>query len=410
MALSVPIAPTEGLTVQAFLFALIAILVSGKLLGELAERLGQPAVLGELLAGVLLGGSFLGVVDPETEVIHLLAEVGVILLLFEIGLETDLRRLLKVGTASTAVAIVGVAAPFGLGYGVAAAMGLAALPAVVTGAALTATSVGITARVLSDLGRLQEPESQIVLGAAVLDDVIGLIILGVVAELVSGAAVTLPGIGLTAVRAFGFLGAVLLVGRLLVPPVFRWLEGLGRKETVGTMAVVLAFLTANLADAAGSALIIGAFAAGLVLAPTPQAKTVQSGVVSLGQLFVPIFFVSVGAAVEIRSFTEPRVLAIGLALIAVAIAGKVVAGYAPFWFRGNKAVVGVGMVPRGEVGLIFAQLGLTTGVLDAGLFSALALTVMVTTFIAPPALKALLPARGRGGPPPGGVAELTTEA
>ena len=410
MAPSVPAAPAEGLTIQAFLFVLVVILLSAKLLGELAERVGQPAVLGELLAGVLLGGSFLGVVDPETEVIHLLAEIGVILLLFEIGLETDLRRLLKVGGASTTVALVGVAAPFLMGYGVAVAMGLPTLPAVVTGAALTATSVGITARVLSDLGRLQEPESQIVLGAAVLDDVIGLIILGVVAELVSGAGITVSGIGLTALLAFGFLGAVLLLGRLIVPPVFRWLEGLGRTGTVGTMAVVLAFLTAYLADAAGSALIIGAFAAGLVLAPTPQAKTVQGGVVSLGQFFVPIFFVSVGAAVEIRSFLEPRVLTIGLALIVVAIAGKVAAGYAPFWFRGSKAVVGVGMVPRGEVGLIFAQLGLTTGVLDIGLFSALALMVMVTTFIAPPALKALLPARGRGGPPPGGVAELTTEA
>src|SRR5690606_4571411 len=138
--------------------------------------------------------------------------------------------------------IVGVAAPFVLGYGVAVGMGLPTLPAVVTGASLTATSVGITARVLSDLGRLQEPERQIVLGAAVLDDVVGLIILGVVAQLVAGAGVALSGIGLSTLTAFGFLGVVLLLGRLIVPPVFRWLEGLGRSGTVGTMAVVLAFL------------------------------------------------------------------------------------------------------------------------------------------------------------------------
>lgn len=409
MPLIAPLAQGDALTVEAFLFVLIAILGSAKLLGELAERIGQPAVLGELLAGVLLGGSLLGIVDPSVEVIHLLAEVGVIVLLFEIGLETDLRRLLKVGGASSLVAVVGVFAPFVMGYLTAAAMGLAQLQAVVVGAALTATSVGITARVLSDLGRLQEPEGQIVLGAAVIDDVVGLIILAVVARLVAGAEVTPGSVVVTTLVAFGFLGVTLLVGRLVVPPVFRWLETLGRASTLGTMALVLAFVTAYLADAAGSALIIGAFAAGVVLAPTPQAKGIQRGVVSLGQFFVPIFFVSVGAAVEIQSFAQPDVLAIGLALIVVAIVGKVIAGYAPLWFKGKKLVIGVGMVPRGEVGLIFAQMGLTAGVLDAGLFSALTLMVMVTTFMAPPLLKVLFPPRGAAGPPPGGVAAMTTE-
>lgn len=410
MAMVAPLAQGDAMTIEAFLFVLIAILASAKLLGELAERLGQPAVLGELVAGVLLGGSVLGVVDPNAEVIHLLAEVGVILLLFEIGLETDLRRLLRVGAASSVVALVGVFAPFLLGYATVTALGLPQLPAVVAGAALTATSVGITARVLSDLGRLQEPESQIVLGAAVIDDVIGLIILAVVAQLVAGTAVTVGNVALTTVVAFGFIGVTLLVGRLVIPPLFRWLEARGRSSTLGTMALVVAFATAYLADAAGSALIIGAFAAGLILAPTPQAKSIQRGVVNLGQFFVPIFFVSVGAAVDVRSFGQPGVLTIGLALIAVAVVGKLVAGYAPVWFKGKKIVIGVGMVPRGEVGLIFAQMGLTSGVLDAGLFSALTLMVMVTTFIAPPLLKVLLPERAGAGPPPGGVAEMTTEA
>ena len=248
------------------------------------------------------------------------------------------------------------------------------------------------------------------LGAAVIADVVGLIILAVVAQLVAGAEVTLGSVALTTLLAFGFLGVTLVVGRLVIPPVFRWLERLGRSATLGTMALVLAFVTAYLADAAGSALIIGAFAAGLILAPTPQAKSIQRGVVGLGQFFVPIFFVSVGAAVEVQSFLQPGVLAIGLTLIAVAIIGKVAAGYAPVWFKGKKSVIGVGMVPRGEVGLIFAQMGLTSGVLDAGLFSALTLMVMVTTFIAPPLLKALFPKRAPAGPPPGGVAEMTTEA
>jgi Kef-type K+ transport system membrane component KefB len=401
----------EGMGVPEFLFLLVAILVSAKVLGELAEKIGQPAVLGELLAGVLLGVSVLGIVDPGTEVVHLLAEVGVVLLLFQIGLETNLGRLLQVGGASAAVAMVGVVLPFVAGYVVASALGLETLPSIVAGAALTATSVGITARVLSDLGRLQEPESQIVLGAAVIDDIIGLIILAVVSQVVAGAELTVVGVGLTTIVAFGFVAGVLLIGRLIVPPLFDLLARIGKEDTLATMALALAFVVAYLADAVGSALIIGAFAAGLVLAPTRHAKICEHGVTRLGMFFVPIFFVAVGAAVDVRTFADPRVLAVGGALIAVAIVGKVLAGYAPVWFKGRKLVIGVGMVPRGEVGLIFAQMGLTSGVLDRGMFSALTLMVMVTTFIAPPLLKLLFPPLSGARPmPPGGVAELTTEA
>jgi Kef-type K+ transport system membrane component KefB len=406
-------AAVEGaaMTVPQFLFLLVAILVSAKLLGELAEKMGQPAVLGELIAGVLLGGSVLGILDPHVEVIHLLAEIGVILLLFQIGLETDLPRLLKVGPASAAVAVTGVVVPFALGYAVALALGLATLPAVVCGAALTATSVGITARVLSDLGRLQEPESQIVLGAAVIDDIIGLIILAVVANIMAGGELTAAGIGLTTMIAFGFVIGVVLLGRIVVPPVFNLLARVGREETLGTMALAFAFLIAYFADQVGSALIIGAFAAGLVLGPTPHAHVVEHGVLRLSMLFVPIFFVWVGAAVDVRAFTDPQVLLVGGSLIVVAIAGKYVAGYAPFWFKGRKAVIGVGMMPRGEVGLIFAQMGLTTGALTTGLFSALTLMVMVTTFLAPPLLKMLFPPRPDVIPQHlRGVAEITTEA
>ncbi|HSJ09939.1 MAG TPA: cation:proton antiporter [Longimicrobiales bacterium] len=399
------------MSVPDFLFLLVAILVAAKLLGELAEKVGQPAVLGELLAGVLLGSSVLGVLDPNVEVIHLLAEVGVVLLLFQIGLETNLPRLLKVGTAAAAVAVTGVVVPFVLGYLVALALGLGTLPAVVCGAALTATSVGITARVLSDLGRLQEPESQIVLGAAVIDDIIGLIILAVVANIMAGGELTLASVGLTTVMAFGFVIGVVLVGRIVVPPLFDLLARVGREETLGTMALAFAFLIAFFADQVGSALIIGAFSAGLVLGPTPHAHVVEHGVLRLSMLFVPIFFVWVGAAVDVRTFTDPQVLLVGGSLIVVAILGKFVAGYAPFWFKGRKAVIGVGMMPRGEVGLIFAQMGLTTGALTSGLFSALTLMVMVTTFLAPPLLKILFPPRlDVPQPPLSGLSELTTEA
>ncbi|MFS8637989.1 MAG: cation:proton antiporter [Gemmatimonadota bacterium] len=412
--MAIPALMAEGGSVGSvpeFLSLLIIILVSAKLLGELAERIGQPAVLGELIAGVLVGGSVLGLVDPSLESIHLLAEVGVIILLFEIGLETDLRQLLRVGGASAVVALVGVVVPFVLGYAVAVALGIAELPAIVIGAALTATSVGITARVLSDLGRLQDPESQIVLGAAVIDDVIGLVILGVVSGLVAGEAVSFGSVAEVTARAFGFIIGALLVGRLMVPPLFGLLARVGRPETVGAMALVLAFLLAYIADASGSALIIGAFTAGLLLQPTPQAAEIEEGVYRLGQFFVPIFFVLVGASVDVRTFAQTEVAVIGVALVVVAVIGKFVAGYAPVWFKGKKSVIGVGMVPRGEVGLIFAQLGLASGVLTVGQFSALTLMVIATTFMAPPLLKLLFPPRVEGKPPaPRGIAGLTTEA
>ncbi|MEN8375265.1 MAG: cation:proton antiporter [Gemmatimonadota bacterium] len=400
----------DHLSVPAFLAILIAILVGAKLFGELAEKIGQPAVLGELVAGVVLGVSVLNLVDPTVEVIHLLAEIGVVILLFEIGLETDLKKLLQVGGASLTTAVVGVVLPFGGGYWVASALGLETMVAVVAGAALTATSVGITARVLSDLGRLQEIESQIVLGAAVIDDIIGLIILAVVANLVAGAEVTAVSISKTTLSAFGFVALVLIVGRFVIPPLFDILARVGKPETLATMALAFAFIIAYLADAAGSALIVGAFAAGLVLAPTRHAHTIEAGVTRLGHFFVPIFFVVVGASVDVRTFADATVLSVGLALIAVAIVGKLAAGYAPFWLKGKKSVIGVGMIPRGEVGLIFAQMGLTSGVLDVGIFSALTLMVMVTTFMAPPLLKVLFPPKGPPTRTPGGLAETVTEA
>jgi len=407
-------APADsGVSVEQFLLLLAVVLIAAKVLGELAERIGQPAVVGELLAGVLLGPSVIGYVDPTLPSLHLLAQIGVVLLLFGIGLETDLKKLISVGGAAFTVAVVGVALPFMLGVWVARELGLDLLPAIVAGAALTATSVGITARVFSDLGRLQTVEGQIVLGAAVIDDVIGLIILAIVSDLVAGNAPSALGVGRTTAVAFGFLGAVLLVGRFVVPPVFAVVARTGRQHTLATMALVLAFLLAVLASSVGSALIVGAFAAGLVLAPTEHAPTIERGIVRLANVFVPIFFVAVGAAVDVRTFGSREVVMVGLALTAVAIVGKFAAGFAPVWVRANKTLIGVGMIPRGEVGLIFAQTGLTAGVLNAGTYSALMFMVLVTTFIAPPLLRLLItPAHAseRTGAEPSSVGEMTTEA
>jgi Kef-type K+ transport system membrane component KefB len=403
----------DHLTIARLLGLLVVILATAKVFGGLARRVGQPTVLGELIAGIVLGASVLGVVDPHENVIHLMAELGVILLLFAIGLETDLKALLKVGGASALVAAAGVALPFALGYVVCRAVGQPNLVAIVCGAALTATSVGITARVLSDLGRLHEPESRIILGAAVIDDVIGLIILTVVAGMTRGDEVTLPGVAWIAGSAFGFLLVTLLVGRFIVP---RLVELAGQTDLPGTrtiLALILAFGLAWLADRSGSAVIIGAFAAGLLIAPTPAAREIEHGITEIGHLFVPLFFVTVGASVDLRAFNplEARnhpILLIGGLLIAAAVAGKFAAGYAAPWFRGRKAVIGVGMIPRGEVGLIFAQMGLSSGVFGVPLFSAVTLMVLVTTFLAPPLLRWLFPPSGLVQPRGEGIEELVS--
>jgi Kef-type K+ transport system membrane component KefB len=386
----------EHLDVPEFLGLLVVMLGAAKLCGALAKATGQPIVLGELMAGVLLGSSVFGLVDPNVEVIHLLAELGVILLLFIIGLETDLGRLLRVGVTSAAVATVGVFVPFVLGYAACRLVGLERLASIMAGAALTATSVGITARVLSDLGHLQEPEGQIVLGAAVLDDIIGLVVLTVVVGLTRGEQVTALGVARITGVAFGFLLLTLLVGSFVVPRLVRVTSKVDLPGTVTILAVVLAFGLAWLADKSGSAVIIGAFAAGLLLARTPQSHEIELGVTQLGNFFVPLFFVSVGASVDVRVFnpidpSNHSTLLIGGILIVVAVVGKFVAGYAAPWFKGRRNVIGVGMIPRGEVGLIFARMGLASEVFDAKLFGAVTLMVMVTTFLAPPLLRALLP-------------------
>jgi Kef-type K+ transport system membrane component KefB len=375
-------------TLPQLLLVLAVILVVAKAFGEIAERIGQPAVLGEMLGGLLLGKSLLGIVDPADPIIHTLAELGVILLLFGIGLETDLRKLMRVGGAAFAVAIVGVALPFGFGYGIAIAFGLTNIESVIIGAAMTATSVGITARVLADLGRLHAPESQVILGAAVIDDVIGLIILALVAQMAAGAALSAGGIAMSTAAAFGFIAVAVVVGNIVLPPLLR--RAAKKPEIPIIISLATAFLFAGLADRFGSATIIGAFSAGLVLGRSHLSHEIEHNVQKIALLFVPIFFVSVGAAVDVRSFADPRVLFIGIALIVAGAAGKFIAGYCALKFEGRRSVIGVGMIPRGEVGLIFAQTGLASGALSQSLFNALAMMVVGTTFMAPPLLRALL--------------------
>jgi Kef-type K+ transport system membrane component KefB len=386
------------------LLILAVVLVGAKLAGVLAERVGQPAVLGELLAGVLLGSSVLGWLPPiGTDgyvILHFLAEIGVVLLLFEIGLETDLKAMFRVGPAALAVAAVGVAVPFALGYGFWAS-GLhgqvpstvpLAMAAIFVGATLTATSVGITARVLGDLGQMASVEARIIIGAAVIDDVLGLMILSVVSALAGGGAVSAGGIVKIIVVATGFLVVAVLVGGRVAPKLFDFIERLKSREILVVFGVACCFLVAGLADWAGSALIIGAFAAGIVLSGTAQFGVIEERIKPVVSLFTPIFFVMVGSSVDLRLLDPSRpgagsVLWAAFALTVLAVVGKIAAGWAAPWTKFRRLAVGVGMVPRGEVGLIFADIGRRSGVLGAEVFNAVLLMVLITTFLAPVLLK-----------------------
>lgn len=374
---------------EHLLLVLVAVIAATKLFGEVAQRIGQPAVLGELIAGVVLGGSMLGLFDPQDAVLHAFAELGVLILLFQIGLHTDLRSLAKVGSTALVAGVVGVVLPFVGGYAAAHAMGVAVLPSIVIGASLTATSIGISARVLSDLGQLNTPEGQVVIGAAVFDDVVGLIILSIVAAMVAGADVTLLSITKISSVAIGFVVVAIAAGSVAIPPLFKLVDRIQVTGALGTIALGFALLLAWLAAQAGSAMIIGAFAAGLILHPTSQRKEIEHTATQFGFFFVPIFFASVGASVELSALATREALVLGSLLILVGVVGKVLAGYAPWWFKGNKMLVGVALVPRGEVGLIFAQLGLTAGVVTGSLFGAVMLMVVATTFVTPPFLGAI---------------------
>jgi Kef-type K+ transport system membrane component KefB len=379
-------------------------LAAGKFSGELFARLGQPPVLGELLVGILLGSSVLGVIptaaaDPLTSVVALLAEVGIVVLLFEIGLETDLKGMARVGGAASAVAVVGVGVPFALGalywlsplHAYQQTQADPATTAVFLGATLTATSVGITARVLADLDCMRTVEARLIVGAAVIDDVLGLVILGVVTGLAGGAGVSALGVAHLLAVAVGFLVAAVAVGLALAPRAFGVIERMRVRGVLLVSAFAFLLLLAGLANQVGSALIIGAFAAGIILAGTNQAEIIGQQLRPVADIFVPIFFLNIGAAVDLRvlnPMTPGSISLLGIAgaLLMLAIVGKLVAGWAVPWRPFNRWAVGIGMAPRGEVGLIFANIGLTSGVLSNGLFNAILVMVIGTTLVSPPLL------------------------
>jgi Kef-type K+ transport system membrane component KefB len=384
---------------KAFLFSLIVIYVAARVMGEVAVRLGQSAVLGELVAGILLGGSVLGLIEP-TETLKLLGEVGVILLLFEVGLESDLQSFLKVGWSAGLVAVVGVVTPFLLGGGVALALGLSTLQAVFIGATLTATSVAITARVLTDLGRLGTPESNIILGAAVLDDILGLVVLSVVIGLAESGSVSWAAVGRAGGLSILLLGAAAAAGIRYAHLFSTLVRRMQTREQVIGAAMIFALLLAYGADRVQLAPLIGAFAAGLVLARTEHQARIQDKIKPVTDVFAPIFFVLTGAAVDLWVFNplDPAnygVLALAGWLLVVAVAGKLLAGVGVLGRTANRWTVGIGMLPRGEVGLIFAGVGLAHGIIDRGQYGAILVVVTMTTLVSPIALRLMLKPRWR---------------
>lgn len=408
----------HGAAVAPVLLALAVILAVAKLGGDLAVRVGQPAVLGELAGGVLAGN--LGLVglhqlepiatSPEVD---LLSQLGVIILLFEVGLESTVAQMLKVGLSSLLVATLGVAAPFALGWGVGAWLLPAAGPYVhaFLGATLTATSVGITARVLQDLGKSQTTEARIVLGAAVIDDVMGLVILAVVSGVIAAAAgggqMSGGAIAWTVAKAVGFLGGSLWLGTLVSRPLFRVASMLRARGVLLALGLAFCFVLSWLASRIGLAPIVGAFAAGLILEDVHYRDFRDRGehgleelVAPISSFLVPVFFVLMGMRTDLRTFTEPGVGLLALGLIVAAIAGKQICGFGVLGKGIDRLSVGIGMIPRGEVGLIFANIGVALTIdgepiVTRATFSAVVVMVIVTTVVTPPALKWSL-GRARG--------------
>ncbi len=428
-------AATEHGPGVAVIFVWIAILLMCAKVSSLIERVGQPAVLGELLIGVFLGSLYLFGVNffepiKSNEIIHFLAELGVVILLFQIGMESSVSTMMKVGVPSFVVACVGVILPFVATMYFAGPVlmpGLSHTAYMFLGATLTATSVGITARVLKDLGKSDTAEARIIIGAAVIDDVLGLIILAIVSAIVVKGSIDLGSLSIIIVKAVGFLGGSILLGTWLAPRISRFFSrihtGLGMKFA---LAISFGLVFAYLAALMGLAPIVGAFAAGLILTPVyfeefqdppfiddlkkamreenlngpfgeklnhiihkHSHRHIEELAEHLGHFMIPIFFVLTGMQVKVASLADPQIIFMALGVTAVAIVTKVAAG----WFAGkgtNKLAVGVGMIPRGEVGLIFANMGKGMGVMDDAVFSAMVVVIMLTTLITPPVLAIVL--------------------
>jgi len=385
--------------VTPILLWLVIILVAAKIGGEIFEKIKQPAVLGELLAGILIGNlSYFTGIDFFKPIAHdpyidILSRIGVVILLFEVGLESNLGEMMKVGWTSFWVATVGVIAPFILGYFVS----LYFYPSggtnlhVFIGAILCATSVGITARVFKDLKKISSKEAKIVLGAAVIDDVMGLVILSVVTGIVISGTISVSSVLLITAKSVIFLCLGILIGIKAAPILTKYVAKMKVDGTKLVFALSTAFIFSYIASMIGLAPIVGAFAAGLILDEVHFSRfktdeTLTDIIKPISGFLVPIFFVLMGVQVNLQTLTDMKVLGVAAGITLAAFLGKQVCGFAVG--KGiNRLCVGFAMVPRGEVGLIFASVGKQIGVLDDAIFSAIVIMVMITTLVTPPLIK-----------------------
>lgn len=373
------------------LLTIVIILSAAKFAGFISERLKQPAVLGELLVGILLGPSLLGWIHIDEIILIFLAEIGVILLLFDVGLKSNIDELIHAGKTSTFVAIIGVVAPLLMGFGFSHyVLNLDSIVSFFVGATLTATSVGVTMRVLNDVGKVKSEEGKVILGAAVIDDIIGLILLSIIVDIVASGGLSLMNVGKISFISVAFLALSIFLGIKLTPQFIKLVAYLKVKRTFIVGAFVFAIAMAYLAAGIGLATIVGAFAAGLVLEKTQEKLHFQKRVKPVSDLFVPIFFVMAGAVVDLSSITSTEIIISGLILTVIAIIGKVISGIGCFGSNAKAIPVGIGMVPRGEVGLIFAAFGLSNKLIDSSMYSILIIVIILTTLITPPALLRLM--------------------
>jgi Kef-type K+ transport system membrane component KefB len=366
--------------------SMLVVFASAKVLAEIFERLRQPAIVGEILAGILIGPSVLGWMEP-TDFLMALADLGVMFLLFRVGLEVKASELMKVGGTAVVVAILGVVVPFFLGWGILLYWGEPQIEAIFMGAAMVATSIGITAQVLAAKGLLQARASRIILGAAVVDDVLGLIILALVSSMARGK-VNLLELGLTAVVAVAF---TLIVAKWGTRTMEKVVPRMGKKLRVGeaqfALAMVLLFALSLLAVYAGVAAIIGAFLAGMALAESvgPRVHDLAHGVT---ELLVPFFLAGIGLHFNLAVFGQTSTIVLALVILVAAVLSKFL-GCGAGALRlgsGDATRIGVGMIPRGEVGMVVAQIGLSLGAISPHVYGVVVFMSVATTMIAPPLL------------------------
>lgn len=383
---------------HTFFLYLLVILLTARIFAEIAVRLQAPSVIGELLAGVALGPSLLGWIEP-VNVIKLLAEIGIILLLFEVGLDTDVKRLVRTGAKSLTVALIGFILPLALGFSLSYwVFGLSLLVSLFIGGTLTATSIGITVRVLTDLRRQRTPEGQVVLGAAVLDDVLGVVLLALLYEFSIGGGINMVNAGKVLVFVTVFFMLAPLLAKLMSVAIKRFDAVSEIPGLIPATIVALVLFFAWLAHALGAPELLGGFAAGLALSrrfflpfgaalhvDEDFAHRIENQMTPIIHLFTPIFFVMVGLSLNLREidWSSPFIWGFSLSLMAVAVVGKLVGAFLIREPWAARWIIGVAMIPRGEVGLIFAELGHVSGIFNNEIYAGMVIVIALTTLMPP---------------------------